>query len=64
MQVLAYLFCSAGGFFFHGSLTKELNIYHFPKLMEKCAKGSGVKWSRISHIPNMYFDECIKHEVV
>ena len=65
MQVLAYLFCSAGGnFFFYGSLTEELNICHFPKLIEKCAKGSSAKWSRISHIPNMYFDESIKHEAV
>ena len=32
--------------------------------MEKCAKGSSAKWSRISHIPNIYFDECIKHEAV
>ena len=61
----SYIFCSAGGnFFFYGSLTEELNICHFLKLIEKCAKGSSAKWSRISHIPNMYFDESIKHEAV
>lgn len=56
-------------FFVHGALThfqanQRVEYLSFPQINEKCAKGSNAEWSRISHIPNVYFDECMKHETV
>ena len=34
----------------------ELNIWHCPKLKERCVKGSGAEWFKIAHIPNIRID--------
>ena len=35
---------------------KELLIYYCPLLHERCEKGTGEDWPKISHIPNMKID--------
>nr|POE60802.1 putative disease resistance protein rga3 [Quercus suber] len=42
--------------FFHTAPLQNLKIFYSPFLRERCKRGTGEEWPKISHIPNINID--------